>query len=1008
MKRILYFLLVYCLSLTISAQEISVKSFRQLPNNVIINPVKNDNAQTCALVKIVTTERGFAFDPDGLGICGNVDESHDGEIWLWLPPGARRITIRHKDLGVLRDYEYPVAIESASTYEMVLVTAKIYSHVEEQSRENWLALKVEPEDATVKIDGKLIILKHGENSRLLSLGEHEIECFCPLYHPEKRKFNIVADKTTQLDITLKPNYGFLEIVSTPENGATVFLNAKRMGTTPYKSDKLESGKYTVQLAQEMFQDVQEEVEIIDGQTKSLTLIMKPDYAMPTFRCADKDAEIWLNGEKKGVGQWTGRLMAGSYRVEAKKESYRPVAKSISLNSDDRQEIVLEAPTPIYGKINLSSIPMEADIYIDGKYCGETPKLFEQILVGTHDIHLKKEGFEDVKKTVQVYSGQTEMVNEKLPLAKKEEPIPVVQTIEEEPVKTVEEASFSASDETHCKGVVSDYDGNQYNMIQMGAQCWLKENMRATHAADGTIIPQSSSTSYTSQYRYAPNNSNSNVASYGYLYNYAAAVKVCPKGWHLPTKTDFEELKDYCSQHYALGGNYTYVGKALAAMSGWKYDKGSYTVGNKPVNNDVSGFSAMPAGYYTDDCVYFGLTTTLLSSTQYDSDNAYGLDINFNEATALLKNNNVRRYGFSVRCVRDGNVNNTANAVINQDDSQMNIVQKKPSVTTNPINSITSFSAKAGGKISSEGGADIIACGVCWSTSPYPTIDDMAGNSTCNALSLYMQNKAKMFAEATDFTCNMLQLAEGTTYYVRAYATNSVGTAYGNQITFTTTIPFVCGSSTMSDYDGNKYNTVKIGNQCWMKENMQTTHDGNGKLITQTNGSGFYSPVYYTPNSTTAYLNPKIGYWYNWYAAQTVCPKGWHLPTQADMEDLVAYCSQHYSLGGDTRYIAKSLASTSSWEKSLATRIGGGLGSGTYSYSIAYSPESNNKTGFSLRAAGVIVNGNINGLGKEGSIWTSATQGATSAYVLRLVYDEAQPFYVGKEKSYGLSVRCVKD
>ena len=57
---------------------------------------------------------------------------------------------------------------------------------------------------------------------------------------------------------------------------------------------------------------------------------------------------------------------------------------------------------------------------------------------------------------------------------------------------------------------------------------------------------------------------------------------------------------------------------------------------------------------------------------------------------------------------------------------------------------------------------------------------------------------------------------------------------------------------------------------------------------------------------------------------------------------------------------------------------------------------------------MIVNGNINGLGKEGSIWTSATQGATSAYVLRLVYDEAQPFYVGKEKSYGLSVRCVKD
>ena len=61
-------MLIYCFSLAVSAQEISVRSFRQLPNDLTarVNPVKNDNAQTCALVKIVTTERGFAFDPDGL------------------------------------------------------------------------------------------------------------------------------------------------------------------------------------------------------------------------------------------------------------------------------------------------------------------------------------------------------------------------------------------------------------------------------------------------------------------------------------------------------------------------------------------------------------------------------------------------------------------------------------------------------------------------------------------------------------------------------------------------------------------------------------------------------------------------------------------------------------------------------------------------------------------------------------------------------------------------------
>ena len=66
MKKIFYTLFICCMSLSLSAQEISVKSFRQLPDDLTarVNPVKNDNAQSCALVKVVTTERGFEFDPD--------------------------------------------------------------------------------------------------------------------------------------------------------------------------------------------------------------------------------------------------------------------------------------------------------------------------------------------------------------------------------------------------------------------------------------------------------------------------------------------------------------------------------------------------------------------------------------------------------------------------------------------------------------------------------------------------------------------------------------------------------------------------------------------------------------------------------------------------------------------------------------------------------------------------------------------------------------------------------
>ena len=116
MKRVLFILILLTCGINVlSAQDISVKSFRLLPTDLTarVDPVTNDNGQSCALVKIVTTERGFEFDPDALGMCGAVDESHAGEVRIWLSPGSRRITIRHKSLGVLRGYEYPEEIKSA-------------------------------------------------------------------------------------------------------------------------------------------------------------------------------------------------------------------------------------------------------------------------------------------------------------------------------------------------------------------------------------------------------------------------------------------------------------------------------------------------------------------------------------------------------------------------------------------------------------------------------------------------------------------------------------------------------------------------------------------------------------------------------------------------------------------------------------------------------------------------------------------------------------------------------
>ena len=101
-----------------SAQEFSVASFRDLPNDVtaFINPVRDLNDEDCALLKVVAPA-DFAFSTP-LGIVKREDKT--GEIWLFLPHGSRKITLKHAEWGVLRDYEFPGRLESHKTYELTL------------------------------------------------------------------------------------------------------------------------------------------------------------------------------------------------------------------------------------------------------------------------------------------------------------------------------------------------------------------------------------------------------------------------------------------------------------------------------------------------------------------------------------------------------------------------------------------------------------------------------------------------------------------------------------------------------------------------------------------------------------------------------------------------------------------------------------------------------------------------------------------------------------------------
>jgi uncharacterized protein (TIGR02145 family) len=193
----------------------------------------------------------------------------------------------------------------------------------------------------------------------------------------------------------------------------------------------------------------------------------------------------------------------------------------------------------------------------------------------------------------------------------------------------------------------------------------------------------------------------------------------------------------------------------------------------------------------------------------------------------------------------------------------------PVLTTSPITLIDLTSATSGGTISSDGGGAITAKGVCWSTTASPTTAD---SKTTNGTGV------------ASFVSNLTGLLNGTTYYVRAYATNSSGTGYGTQVSFNTKI---------ADVEGTKYNTVTIGTQVWMAENLKTvTFNPSGAITNITDNATWagdsiaQTPAYCWYNNDIA-NKTTYGAMYNWYAVNTgnLCPTGWHVPTDAEFMTL---------------------------------------------------------------------------------------------------------------------------
>ena len=292
----------------------------------------------------------------------------------------------------------------------------------------------------------------------------------------------------------------------------------------------------------------------------------------------------------------------------------------------------------------------------------------------------------------------------------------------------------------------------------------------------------------------------------------------------------------------------------------------------------------------------------------------------------------------------------------------------PQLTTRYISSITQREAQSGGTISSDGGSEILAKGIVWSKNREPNIS--------------MSTKTNEGGNSSNYISKLTNLSPDTRYYVRAYATNSSGTDYGQEQTFMTEKEAVVFSG-----------SVSIGSQVWQTKNLNVDRFRNGDPIPEARTKEEWGAAekrgqpawcYYENNASNGSIYGKL---YNWYAAtdsRGICPAGWHVPSDKEWTVLTNY------LGGEDVAGSKMKATgTAYWQTS---NIG-----------------VTNESGFSALPGGYrIYDGSFKGIRNYAFFWSATENGNYFAWYRILTNDTGKVTRYNFDNSFVASVRCLRD
>ncbi|MBR2165285.1 MAG: PEGA domain-containing protein [Paludibacteraceae bacterium] len=361
--------------------------------------IVDQNGERCALIKFETPIPSFFLFQLGAQQIEK-REDKDDEIWIWVSPDVKKMTIHCSDCSPLKDYR--VSLKGGNVYRAKITTGL----PQEVATTQHVNIYCERTPFFISIDGAAPIENASRTFNTeLSIGAHNINVSAKLSKPYRGTIRVYRSKPYMDTIRLDDYYGEI-VVNASQSSYTLYVDDELRKQN--RTVRVEPGAHKVTLIKDRYETIEQTVEVEEGKQTILPIEFKPVFSIFNVICADEETEIWLDGVYKGRNRANIEIVWGEHQLEGRRQGYDPFVLPVKdFTAESEKTIKIPKLNKQFGALRVSVYPPDAQLYVDGQEATLNDGVYREsrITTGIHFIQCRKADYASIRDSVEVTVGQ---------------------------------------------------------------------------------------------------------------------------------------------------------------------------------------------------------------------------------------------------------------------------------------------------------------------------------------------------------------------------------------------------------------------------------------------------------------------------------------------------------------------------------------------------------------------------------------------------------------------------